>query len=239
MKKYAALLVGIVLAWVMIVAGPALAGSDGTAHTLVKQGYQALTKGDYARALSLLNKAVQAKPNHALARAYRCYALLQLGRARPAVAACTRKMRATWDALPGLPFQKATLWGLYHRGRYHVGPYAWRMARHAWPIMPYVDRAMIETGLGMPLGYLEERRMQIDILKRDYGRLAALPVDRNLPETPALIEPWHDLARRLLRRVLNKVLPELFGRVALWSAAGGFVMLLFFKPIKKLMGGVR
>jgi POT family proton-dependent oligopeptide transporter len=34
-------------------------------------------------------------------------------------------------------------------------------------------------------------------------------------------------------------LPELFGRVALWSAAGGFVMLLFFKPIKKLMGGVR
>ena len=34
-------------------------------------------------------------------------------------------------------------------------------------------------------------------------------------------------------------LPELFGRVALWAAAGGFLMLLFFKPIKKLMGGVR
>ena len=125
-----------------------------------------------------------------------------------AVEECTRKMRDTWDDLPGLPFQKATLWGLYHRGRYHVGPYAWRMARYTWPVMPYVDRAMLETGLSMPLGHLDQRRMQIDILKRDYSRLATLPVDRNLPETPPLIEPWHDLARRLLRRARNKLLPE-------------------------------
>lgn len=124
-----------------------------------------------------------------------------------AVAACTTRMRNAYEAMPGLPFQKATVWGLYHRGRYHVGPYAWRMARAVWPVMPYVDRPMLDACLGMPLDYLGQRRMQIDILKRDYPRLAVLPLDRNLPETPPLVESSRQLARRLVRRGLNRLSP--------------------------------
>ena len=37
----------------------------------------------------------------------------------------------------------------------------------------------------------------------------------------------------------NVPLPTLFGRVALWAAAGGFLMLLFAGGIKKLIGSVR
>jgi POT family proton-dependent oligopeptide transporter len=37
----------------------------------------------------------------------------------------------------------------------------------------------------------------------------------------------------------NIPLPTLFGRVALWAAAGGFLMLLFTGGIKKLIGSVR
>lgn len=122
-----------------------------------------------------------------------------------AVGSCLEKMRSAYEALPGLPFQKATLWGLYHRGRLHVGPYAWRLARHAWPVMPYVDRPMLEVGLGMPLDFLGQRRMQIDILRKRYGRLARLPVDRNLPDPSPLVEAWHHEARRFVRRGLNRL----------------------------------
>jgi asparagine synthetase B (glutamine-hydrolysing) len=122
-----------------------------------------------------------------------------------AVNSCLERMRSAYEALPGLPFQKATLWGLYHRGRFHVGAYAWRLARHVWPIMPYVDRRMLDVGLGMPLDFLGQRRMQIDILERRYAPLARLPVDRNLPDPSPLIEAWHHKARRFLRHGLNKL----------------------------------
>jgi asparagine synthase (glutamine-hydrolysing) len=125
-----------------------------------------------------------------------------------AVTACTEQMRAAWDMVPGLPFQKATLWGLYHRGRYHVGAYAWRLARFVWPVMPYVDRAMLETGLGMPLNHLSQRQMQIDTLKSEYRRLAVLPVDRNARETPALVESLPRKAGRLMGRWLGRLSPK-------------------------------
>jgi hypothetical protein len=76
------------------------------------------------------------------------------------------------------------------------------MARSVWSVMPYLDRAMLETGLGMPLDYLQRRRMQIDILKSRYPRLAAIPLDRNNRSPRPLIEsPLGRLTRRVRSRI--------------------------------------
>ncbi len=125
-----------------------------------------------------------------------------------ATASCVEKMRATFDALPGLPFQKATLWSLYHRCRYHVGPYIWRLSKYVWPVMPYLDRTMLETCLGMPLDYLGQRRIQVDTLKSDYRHLALLPLDCSSFDTRPLIETRTSRAKRMLSRWRRKLLPD-------------------------------
>jgi asparagine synthase (glutamine-hydrolysing) len=109
------------------------------------------------------------------------------------------RMRSRYDALPGLPFQKSWLWGLLNRNRYHVGAYPWRLSSAAWPLMPYLDRQMLELAAGMPLDFLGQRRIQIDTLKRDFLPLARLPLDRNaFDTTPLCPSRLYRLRARLL-----------------------------------------
>lgn len=125
-----------------------------------------------------------------------------------AARSCIEKMRAAFDALPGLPFQKATLWGLYYRCRHHVGPYSWRLSKHVWPVMPYMDRTLIETCLGMPIVYLERRRIHIDILKNNFRHLATLPLDRGGLDTRPLIQTRSYKTMRALGKVRKKLFPD-------------------------------
>lgn len=125
-----------------------------------------------------------------------------------AARSCIEKMRAAFDALPGLPFQKATLWGLSYRCRHHVGPYCFRLSKHVWPVMPYMDRTLIETCLGMPIDYLERRRIHIDTLKNNYRHLAILPLDRGGLDTRPLIQTRFYKARRTLGKVRKKLFPD-------------------------------
>jgi hypothetical protein len=104
-----------------------------------------------------------------------------------AVAEVIEESRARYEAIPGYPFQKSWLWGLNNRLRFHVAPYAWRLSDAAWPLMPYADREMLEVAAGTSLDHFAGRRMQVDTLKREFTRLAGLPVDRNDPDTTPLI----------------------------------------------------
>jgi asparagine synthase (glutamine-hydrolysing) len=111
-----------------------------------------------------------------------------------------QRMRSRYEALPGLPFQKSWLWGLYNRNRYHVVPYAWRLSTAAWPLMPYSDREMLEVAAGMPLDFIAERRMQVDTLRKDFLSLARLPLDRNsLDSSPLFPSRWYRLKSRILK----------------------------------------
>lgn len=115
------------------------------------------------------------------------------------------EMRARYEALPGLPFQKSWLWGLQNRLRYHVAPYVWRLSSAAWPLMPFYDSAMLNVAAGMPLDFIGERRMQIDTLKKNFPALARLPLDRNsYDSTPLLPTRFY----RLKTQVLAKLRPH-------------------------------
>lgn len=107
-------------------------------------------------------------------------------------------LRRDWDTIDGVLFQKAWLFAMTHRVRFHVGSAIWRLSFGAWPLLPYHDRGLLDAVTSMPLNYLSGRRMQADIIKREFPRLATLPLDRNAVGPDYLVTP---LFRKFLPHV--------------------------------------
>ena len=110
---------------------------------------------------------------------------------RRAVAEVIDGLRQEWNASDGLPFQKAWLFQMYNRQRFHIGSIIWRLSLGAWPLLPYYDRELLDAVTSMPLDYLGGRRMQVDIIKREFPRLATLPLDRNAVGPDYLVTPLY------------------------------------------------
>jgi len=104
-----------------------------------------------------------------------------------AVEAVVSELKQAWDRIDGLPFQKAWMFRMTHRTRFHVGSIAWRLSLGAWHIQPYISRPLLELIASTPLGYLKDRRMQAEIIKSEFPRLAVLPLDRNTGRPDYLI----------------------------------------------------
>lgn len=100
-------------------------------------------------------------------------------------------LRRDWNDIDGLRFQKAWLFAMTHRVRFHVGSIIWRLSLGAWPLLPYYDRNLLDAVTAMPLNYLRGRRMQVDIIKREFPRLATLPLDRNAVGPEYLVTPLY------------------------------------------------
>lgn len=88
-------------------------------------------------------------------------------------------LRADWDSIDGYPFQKSWLFQATQRQRFHIGSIIWRLSLGAWPLLPYVDRRLQEMVAAMPLEYFQGRRMQTQIIRQSFPKLARLPLDRN------------------------------------------------------------
>lgn len=100
-------------------------------------------------------------------------------------------LKQTWDHIDALPFQKAWLFAMMHRQRFFIGSIVWRLSLGAWPLLPYYDRRLVDAMASMPLNYLAGRRMQADIIKREFPRLATLPLDRNAVGPEYLVTPLY------------------------------------------------
>lgn len=100
-------------------------------------------------------------------------------------------LRREWDGIDALPFQKAWLFQMTNRQRLHVGSIIWRLSLGAWPLLPYYDRALLDAVTSMPLEYLCGRRIQSDLIKREFPRLAKLPLDRNAVGPEYLVTPLY------------------------------------------------
>ena len=100
-------------------------------------------------------------------------------------------LRREWNAIDALPFQRAWLFQMHNRQRFHVGSIIWRLSLGAWPLLPYYDRNLLDAVTAMPLNYLRDRRMQVDIIKREFPRLATLPLDRNAVGPDYLVTPLY------------------------------------------------
>ncbi len=94
--------------------------------------------------------------------------------------------------------QRAWCFNLYNRQRFHVGGAAWALSFGAWPVMPALDRGLLESAGAMPASTIAERRGEIELLCKRFPQLAALPLDRNSYNTEPLRPRLHyQLARYL------------------------------------------
>jgi len=108
--------------------------------------------------------------------------------------------------------ERARAWrfDLRHRQRYWVGQVLPTVAFGAWPCLPSIDREVLEVAGGLPLGLLAGRRVEIEVLKRFYPKLARLPLDRNARDTTPLLPSTGHLIRGAFSRRLRR----------LWDDAG-------------------
>jgi asparagine synthase (glutamine-hydrolysing) len=96
-----------------------------------------------------------------------------------AVDAAVADARAHFDGLEGRPSQRASLFTLTTRFRFNNGGTVWRQSFSSWPILPFVDRAVVETAIAMPASGIGDRAAQDEFVATRFPALAALPLDRN------------------------------------------------------------
>lgn len=92
---------------------------------------------------------------------------------------------------------------LEHRHRFAVGACAWRYALFAWPVMPALDRRLIELAQRLPYAVVKDRQLQTRMLISRYPQLARLELDRNYLDTKPLIGTkrsfMYDIRRRMVK----------------------------------------
>jgi asparagine synthase (glutamine-hydrolysing) len=90
------------------------------------------------------------------------------------------------------------------RQRLHVGATAWISSFGTWPVIPVLDRRLIEVAAGLPISSLADRRTQRELVMTRFPVLAGLPLDRNSPDThplrPRLRHYLSDFAQGQLHR---------------------------------------
>jgi asparagine synthase (glutamine-hydrolysing) len=111
-------------------------------------------------------------------------------------------LQNNYYSIEGLPFQRTWMFDMNHRVRFHTAAsIVWRISFGAWPIMPYVDKEILDAAFGMPAASLMDRRAQIDLLRSRFPSLAALPLDRLTLDTTPLLPSFY---RRILSSVSSK-----------------------------------
>jgi asparagine synthase (glutamine-hydrolysing) len=95
-------------------------------------------------------------------------------------------IKNTYNSFSDLESQRAWCFNLYNRQRHHVGNFAWATSFKSWPVIPALDRQLLETAASMPASSIAERRAEIELLCSRFPKLANLPIDRNGFDTTPL-----------------------------------------------------
>lgn len=96
---------------------------------------------------------------------------------------------------------------LTHRHRFAVGACAWRYSLFSWPVMPALDRALIDLARRLPHAVIKDRQVQTRMLVARFPQLARLVLDRNHIDPVPLIAPpssWLSRVRRKARKLRRR-----------------------------------
>ncbi|HWC02701.1 MAG TPA: asparagine synthase-related protein [Methylomirabilota bacterium] len=131
--------------------------------------------------------------------------LLRPERFGEALADVLAGVRADYDGEGGNEALKVWRYHMRHRPRFHVGSRAWPIAFSSWPVLPILDRRLLETVAGIPAASLAGRRAETELVATRFPALAALPLDRNSFDFSPL--------RPRLRTQLRRAVVDALGRV--------------------------
>jgi hypothetical protein len=96
------------------------------------------------------------------------------------------RIREIYEGYSSLDFQRAWCFDLHHQQRFHPGSAAWILSFGAWPVLPLIDREILEVAAGMPASTFENRRLEAELVRRRFPKLAELPLDHSSYDTTPL-----------------------------------------------------
>ncbi|MBW2233366.1 MAG: hypothetical protein JRG92_23600 [Deltaproteobacteria bacterium] len=114
-------------------------------------------------------------------------------------------IRAVYEGYPGTEGQRLLRFEMAHRQRTNIAPCAWKLSFGAWPVSPFAQKRVLRLANQLPLRAFDGRRLQRDLLARNFPELARLPLDGGVfntqPIDPGLIDRLKaDLVARRRRR---------------------------------------
>jgi asparagine synthase (glutamine-hydrolysing) len=115
-----------------------------------------------------------------------------------------QKMRAAYEAGCTDEEQRPWRFSVAHEWRSHAGGIPWRLSFGSWPILPILDRRVLETISTLSQSSLADRRAQDDILRRRFPELARLPLDRKSDDTRPILP---SVGQRILHRIWRAIEP--------------------------------
>lgn len=84
-------------------------------------------------------------------------------------------LRTAWNDAAPAELQRPWQFQIAHSERCHVGAIPWRLAFGSWPLLPVLDRRLLDAVGAIPASSLANRRAQDEIMRRRFPRLARLP----------------------------------------------------------------
>jgi asparagine synthase (glutamine-hydrolysing) len=85
----------------------------------------------------------------------------------------------------------------------------WRLSFGAWPVLPILDRELMETMLALPRATMASRQLADGVMRREFPALARLPLDRNAHDVRPLVPSLGWKLRQALGRRLPSVAPAI------------------------------
>lgn len=95
--------------------------------------------------------------------------------------------------------------GLNHINRFHDGAGLWTLAFGSWPVLPFVDRKILEVLGAMPIEAMIDRRLEKELFKRKFPNLASLPLSSNYFGTTYLVPTF-----------LQRTTDQIYGNPGIW-----------------------
>jgi asparagine synthase (glutamine-hydrolysing) len=116
-----------------------------------------------------------------------------------------RRMRDAFDAGCKVDRTHPSRFVLAHNLRIHAGGVPWKLSFGSWPVLPILDRAVLNAVFTLPDETLRDRRAHHEIIRRRFPDLACLPLDRNTHDTLPLLPSRGKRVRHRVGEVLEPI----------------------------------
>ncbi|CAN5784625.1 hypothetical protein BH23GEM9_BH23GEM9_29180 [soil metagenome] len=112
------------------------------------------------------------------------------------------RIQAAYESCSPVAAQRPWRYLLANDWRFHAGGVPWKLTFGSWPVLPVLDRRVLEVIAALPDSSLANRRAQDEIFRTRFPSLARIPLDRNNHDTsPLLSSRTRRAAAPLLRRL--------------------------------------
>ncbi len=108
------------------------------------------------------------------------------------VASQIELLRNRWNEGEGQPTHRALRMRLQTRIRCHIGVIVHRLSVRSWPVLPFVDRTILDVVFNLPEQHLRQRKLQYAIINARFPALTDIAQDTN----SFLFEPARSTASR-------------------------------------------